>query len=548
MGWGLKRKQCYWKVPSIVLATVFLLSTSADTRADIAINLDLVHGYSIYYPTLSITATNPVPITYHRVESPSGLIWRQTDSGNGPPSMSPTNDLSGLINECTNGLWTLILNVGDPSESNYTFSVVADGISTNLFGDITVTHPAANSTITTNLPDFQWTSTSLLPDVRVSAYDTPRTVTIGAMLPGTATNWIPYTALAEGENRFYSRYSSNDYTGVVFSVPTNLVGGQSLSGWSATADLRTYAIQMYTITSPPPAIQYGAIFSLELQRNIISGLETYKLFPRLYNPVPTAITFHEVISPSGLCSGTEADSTSTEFLTLDDVIAECVGGNWTMVFDKNSPSNKVYHFTVELDGINTNTLQQVVILSPEDGSTEHFGNPLMSWTGPTNFNPSTASIHNWELQVPSTFAFLAPTDTTWPDAPALAQGANRLSVSYTYGSHPGFTISRPINDLGETVNIWSSSGQLTTTASSTFHVKTGSPPYDVLSTGLNDGDFSLMLTPRLFPEFSYTLRCSTNLAEGSWEPIASFSGTGAPLRFTPATTNPAAYYRIDIDL
>jgi hypothetical protein len=523
---------------------VLLLLCPLSLQAEVELNLDLVHGYSAYYPMLSITATNPAPTTFHRVESPSGLIWSQTDSGE-EPSMSPTNDLAYLINECTNGLWSLTLNVGDASETNYAFAVSIDNVTTGLFGDITISYPAADSSITNRFPDFQWTSTSQLPQINVAAYDIDHTASYGAVLPTGSTNWTPFAELALGENRFYPRYSSNNFAGITFTVPTNTVDGLPLNGWQATADVRTYAIQKYTIVEPIPEIEYGASFALSIQRDASNH---YHLIPDLINPEPAAITLHEITSPNGLCSATESTSISAEFLSLDDLVAECEDGDWTLEFDKGSASNRIYSFRVELNGIDTNTLTQTLILSPADGTTNHFGNPLMAWTGPTNFNSLSVSINNTEIQVPSTTATLPSTQTSWSDAPALAQGTNTFSITYIYDSYPGITASWPTNQTVGNLDIWLTSGQLTTTTSSSFEVKTGSAPYDVLSFGMNDGDFSLFFTPRLFPDFSYTLLGCTNLVEGNWYPISSFSGTGAPLLFSPAESNAAAYYRILLNL
>jgi len=515
---------------------VFILTiTPLSSRADVAVNLDLVHGFSSYYATLSITATSPDPITYHRVMSPSGLIWRQTNSGNSAPSMSPINDLNALIDECTNGLWTLTLNVGAPAESNYQFSVSIKNVTTNLFGDVTVIYPAADSTITTNRPNFQWSSTSLLPKVNVSAYDVDHTVTLNAALPGTATNWIPHTALAEGENRFYPRYSSNNYAGVVFSTPTNLVDGLPLSGWEATADIRTYAIQQYTITNPPPPIEYVAGFELEIVRRYINGTNLYCAYPRLSDTLPGSLPA-EVESPNALCSGTGSGSSSSyAFATLEDAIAECEAGDWTLYYNR-AVTNIEYKFTTSLLSIDTNVLAQTRILAPEADSTGLTGNPELSWSGPAGFSNLTVSTGGTSVNLPAS-------ETAWLDAPILQPGINQLSVKYEYTNHPDISISWPTNAFGKNLDGWDAMGKLSSSSSAGFTVATSSFPYYIMVPGTIENQFSLAFNS--MPDTTFTIFCRTNLLAGNWEAVRSGNGTGAPLIFTLPATNPAAYYRIE---
>jgi len=514
--------------------TILFIGFMQPAQAGITINLDLVHGFNFYYPTLSINADSPPPITFHRVQSPSGAIWRQTNSS-GAPSHSPTTDLNALIDECTNGLWHLTLNVGDASEEDYAFSVTVDNVTTGLFGDIQISYPVADSTITNHLPTFQWTSTSLLPDVNVSAYDDAHTVSLGAALAGTATNWTPFSALATGNNRFYPRYSSNNYAGVVFSTPTNLVGGTPLIDWNATADIRTYAIRKYVIEDPPTPILYEASFTLNIQRDYNAGSDVFHVYPMLFNTLPVATTTHEVESPNGLCLGIAGGaSTSSSFTNLADAIAECEAGDWTIYYDRTA-TNLEYRFSVDIENIDTNVLARTVILYPENGATNLYGNPENAWSGPTGF--THVVVHTG-----ATSETLAPTETAWPNAPVLAPGANSLSVSYSLTNHPGIGMTVPTNSSGVALDAWSSEGNLTSKSSTSFTVASGSSPYYITEPGANGGDFTLSFSTR--PQFPFTVLCRTNLLEGSWEPVGSGDGTGAPVLFSWPATNPVAYYLV----
>jgi hypothetical protein len=253
----MKKAICLLVSPLIL---TFAILSVVGVHADVGVDLHMVHAYDFYYATIELTADTPTPITYHRVESPSGTIWQHAgsneDGNNGGDTL--TNNLAALVYECTNGLWALTLNVGDASEEQYTFSVAMDGVDTNLFGDIVVSAPTAYSTVTNNPPIFEWTGPSHLPELEVSVFDTGFTMSDWAMLPSNTTSWTPSITLAAGDNRFYPHYTSNNFAGISFTTPNN--GAFDLPDWSATSDVRTYAVHTFSITNtatPPAASALG---------------------------------------------------------------------------------------------------------------------------------------------------------------------------------------------------------------------------------------------------------------------------------------------------
>jgi len=229
--------------PCIAMA---LLSTmlAFQARANVDVDLVLWHGYDFFYGDVGMVATNPAPVTYHRVESPNGLIWQNTGSDNSgsSASLSLTNDLAVLLNEVTNGLWSLTLNVGDASEEQYAFSISVDNVTTGLFGNALISAPAYASTVATNPPLIEWTGPSHLPTLRVTVSEANPPYTYGdsANLPSTATNWTPSVPLSPVDQSVFLNYRSNDFVDIVFSTPTNLAGGASPAGWTATGDISTY--------------------------------------------------------------------------------------------------------------------------------------------------------------------------------------------------------------------------------------------------------------------------------------------------------------------
>jgi len=229
--------------PCIAMA---LLSTMLvfQARANVDVDLVLWHGYDFFYGDVGLVATNPAPVTYHRVESPNALIWQNTGSNNTGSSatLTLTNDLAVLLNEVTNGLWSLTLNVGDASEEQYAFSVSVANVTTGLFGNALISAPAYASIVATNPPLIEWTGPSHLPTLRVTVSEANPPYTYGdsASLPSTATNWTPSVPLSLVDQSVFLNYRSNDFVGIVFTTPTNLVGGASPAGWTSTGDISTY--------------------------------------------------------------------------------------------------------------------------------------------------------------------------------------------------------------------------------------------------------------------------------------------------------------------
>jgi len=237
--------------PCITMALLFT-ALQLQTRANVDVDLTLWHGYTFYYGDVNLVTTNPAPVTYHRVESPNALIWQNSGPSNNASSsanLSLTNDLGVLLSEVTNGLWSLTLNVGDASEENYAFSVDLANVSTGLFGNASITVPMSGSTIATNPPLIEWTGPSHLPYLRISVSldNSPYTQHDSTILPSTTTSWTPSVVLPGGDESVFVNYRSNLYAGATFSIPTNLVGGATLPGWSAKANISTYDFGNFTV-------------------------------------------------------------------------------------------------------------------------------------------------------------------------------------------------------------------------------------------------------------------------------------------------------------
>jgi hypothetical protein len=210
-----------------------------------------------YYAFPSIVSSTPAPLSYHQLLSPHGSFSYRTDTGS---AGSPVyNSLDSVLQECTNGLWTLILNAGNPSQETLNFSVAISNLTPSLLGPVVIYTPTNGSVNVSRTPAFQWSGPANLPtlDVIVS---TPPLQNFGASLPNTATNWLTAPTLNYGTNQFFVNYTSNNVPMVTFSTPVDPVSQSVLSNWIATAMIQSSAPSTYIVGAPAPLpVHLGSI-------------------------------------------------------------------------------------------------------------------------------------------------------------------------------------------------------------------------------------------------------------------------------------------------
>ncbi|WP_372845243.1 hypothetical protein [Pontiella sp.] len=620
--------------------------------------LNLWRGYGNFYGSADLFASSPAPETYHRVESPNGKIWKEAG---GSYDGSFTNlGFSGLLNECTNGLWTLTLNAGAASEQIYKFSVDISGVTSNRFGDITLLHPLFGATADTNPPNIQWSSTSLLPEIylQINENNFPYTYGEDTTLPGSATNWIPSAPLTTAEQSLLMYYQSANDAGIAISTPTNVIGGAAAPGWSASGNLRSYTYSEFnlpggggnaalgeavdapelawttggdddwfaqdyeyvagtnaassdltafsfaeswietTVQGPgyldfswaiyadvedslivtvddnfedaisggrewagnsvyiadtgPVAVRwtfyhydvfgdlseafldgvvyypeppdYSAELRLWLQRNNRNGNLYYLALPQLLYAYPDATTVHEIESPNGLFSGGEGTSSSTHMPTLDALLNECTNGMWTLYFNRNSPYEEQYTFSMEAVSVSTNDFPPVEILNPPAGATGVSTDPTYQWTGPGTFEQLFVSVRDDEAQTTVGSASLPPISNAWTSA-TLAGGTNTFTVSYSSYNFAGLDISEPSG--GYPLSYWNATVQIGTVADSTFVTASGFVPLPValLPPMITGEDFGLSFVSQ--SGATHWVEYTTNLVTGPWMPATNFPGDGA---------------------
>lgn len=202
--------------------------------------------FFLCYPFSSIT---PTPLTTHEVHSPNGLFT----SSNGQPTSSGVASLGQLLDEITNGVWTIYFNKNHPSEQQFTFSVSAAGVTTNLLQKVTILSPANGSTSVPSVPTYSWSGASGLDNLSVALYQTNYLVG-STNPPSTATTWINPPPLAAGTNQLDVTYFSIGVTNFSFTMPVDS-NSVPLSSWTTRADLQSQATSFFVVGSGITPVQ-----------------------------------------------------------------------------------------------------------------------------------------------------------------------------------------------------------------------------------------------------------------------------------------------------
>ncbi len=242
---------------SMVVAAGLLVPISA--KADVTLNLSFWRGYDVYYPQLSLSSTT-APVTFHWVENDSGTFWKQFGETNGSSGYTGSS-LTAAINTSTNGLWKLYINRGHASQQLYTFAVNISGVTTQVLGNVNITFPLNGATGISSTPTYVWTGPSNLAAISASSSHSGPGFNYGTTIPGSATSWTP-GVLSPGVNTLLVDYRSNNFPGITFTTPTNIVGNP-VPGWLARGDLHSYSYSDFTVVNSGGGHTLKAHYSFE---------------------------------------------------------------------------------------------------------------------------------------------------------------------------------------------------------------------------------------------------------------------------------------------
>lgn len=184
---------------------------------------------AVYYLALPHLSAPDVPLSHHRVESPTGLCHAQFGPTNTDPTTSASMPTFGaLATELTNGNWKLWLNKDTPHEQFYTFTLGPLGFASTDLPAFQIYSPTNGSRGAGADPLFEWSELSGWDGVQVAV----RQICSGtnyyhatASLPATATNWAGVPPVEAGTNFF-------DVTYRRAGMETNFTSDVPYAGWA----------------------------------------------------------------------------------------------------------------------------------------------------------------------------------------------------------------------------------------------------------------------------------------------------------------------------
>lgn len=231
---------------------VFLPSDTNPVSANITLNIfreqDPTFGdMFIAFPSFNSVTPAGAGATTNRIQSPNNYFSTQADQGGGGSSSAILFSLGSLINECTNGLWSLYINYGLQNQRQFQFSIGINGLNTNLLSAVKLIAPTNGATGFLSTAAIQWLGPANYSTLNVSKQNIDGSAEVGTNLPVSATSWIP--GLIAGTNRCDVNYASNNFPGLSFSVPVDSVDSQTTAVWNAQANLNTTATAIFVVSA-----------------------------------------------------------------------------------------------------------------------------------------------------------------------------------------------------------------------------------------------------------------------------------------------------------
>src|SRR5579862_832815 len=249
------------RLPVLVFALAIFATPAA--RAGLTMELDVNRGNyqgSQYYQFDSYLQTNGTPpnVTFgdYFVVSPgwptnanasANLFHFDTNgfnqvsgSGNSFSQFDSTNFSDSLIQNITNGQWTIFVT-NTITTNVYHFTVTAN-ITSNFIPLVSIIYPPNNALNVTNQPTYFWQSATNYGEQDLY------TPISGYVLPVTQQSFSGDT-LAAGLNSITLDTYYLSSTGVVSSVPLDNASN-SISGWVSTWHVWDYANVQFTVGSP----------------------------------------------------------------------------------------------------------------------------------------------------------------------------------------------------------------------------------------------------------------------------------------------------------
>lgn len=300
-------------------------------------------------------------------------------------------------------------------------------------------------------------------------------------------------------------------------------------------------------------VQFGqvseveAAFELAIVReyDTRSG-ERFLAFPGFNAFTPDAVTYHSAISPNGWFEAQwngEFGSSSRWVYSLQELIDECNAGPWTLYVNKGDPSEKRYTFNVSIQGLTTNILGPVRLLSPVPDGVGVPTNAPFYWTGPTNLQEIYVGVYQPGVGGGSYTNLTSPA-TNWPSPPTLPAGTNECYVHYQLWDAPFGSCTTPVDANLQPVASWTATTSLRSSTTARFVV--GTPGGRLQNPQLVSG--GLQFAFQTLAGRPHAIEATTNLTGGAWQTLTNFPGDGTLKQCVfPTAGEPMQFFRARTD-
>ena len=211
-------------------------------------------GAGYYTVFVDVSSGGGSPITIDEVDAPgSSPLFIGTETGN---FATLVNDVGSLLENVTNGLWTLTVNKGDPSQQQYTFPVSVNGLTNGSLPVIEITTPPDGSARISTNTAFAWSGPNAWNAVSVVEQTLDNSYSISANFSPPVSNWQNPPHAILGTNEFQVTYTTVASPWVSISIPTN---SQSLpfTNWVASSTLSDLAQSVFATSTNPAVIGTG---------------------------------------------------------------------------------------------------------------------------------------------------------------------------------------------------------------------------------------------------------------------------------------------------
>jgi hypothetical protein len=253
---------------------------------DVSLQLTIIRSQDpnwgeIYGAGVSFNSVNPAPTTTNSVYSPNNYFYTKQYPYGGEGGGAVLSSLGEVLNEFTNGSWTIYINQGSPTQQVYTFQVSISGLDTSLLQAVKVFSPTNGALNLATNPVYYWTGPSNFSTLEVGLFSGPV-----AYPPVSTTNWPSAPTLNYGPDVFYVDYTSNSFPGVTFTTPVD-ASSNPVRTWTATVNLSTDEFDNFVVGPNPTQLinaqpagtnfqfsflsQTGVTNSVQYRTNLILG-------------------------------------------------------------------------------------------------------------------------------------------------------------------------------------------------------------------------------------------------------------------------------------